>query len=182
MGESSGRDLLARMLNDTARLEQRANQARLRSRRARWLVWHRQRLSRPPVTPVTDAAVQITAPPANTAKNATGGANDALFASYVGARDAGASRPMMTLTAAQMTDRIGRNLKRAREAAGLSQREAGEHFHPPMRRNEVGRAENGQARPGEMKLLKFAEIYGVDPGYFYTEHGDQDDLDEEAVG
>jgi len=108
-------------------------------------------------------------------KTRQGGANRALNAAYAGRQPVAGLRPMMTLTAAQMTERIGHNLKRAREHTGLSQQDAGERLDPPVRRNEIRRYEHGQHRPGEIRLLQFAAIYSVDPGYFYTEHDELED-------
>lgn len=76
----------------------------------------------------------------------------------------------MTLTVADMTARIARNLLSARETEGLSQEWVGERLDPPVRRNEISRWEHGQHRPGEIRLLQLAEILNRDPGWFFAEH------------
>jgi hypothetical protein len=120
-------------------------------------------------------------PPQIAGCSSPGGATEAVNAAYAQARRVPALRPMMTLTHARVTERIGRNLTRAREAAGLSKQQAADAFGPPMRRNEIRRAENGQHRPSEEKLLRYAEIYQVDISYFYAPYGDETDDDEDTA-
>jgi transcriptional regulator with XRE-family HTH domain len=62
------------------------------------------------------------------------------------------------------------NLKRCREAAGLTAKQAAERyremFDAPMTEQTISRYENAHNAPTDEKLLRFAEIYGVDYSEF----------------
>jgi len=65
---------------------------------------------------------------------------------------------------------VGGNVRRAREQAGLNQREFAERLdvEPP----QVSLWENGRKQPEAQSLMKIASATGHDYGWFYTRHDD----------
>lgn len=78
----------------------------------------------------------------------------------------------MNLIPADITARVARNLRVARDDVGLTQDVVGAMFDPPMRRNEISTYEHGYRRPSDPKLIRFGEIYGRDFGWFFYDHND----------
>lgn len=69
--------------------------------------------------------------------------------------------------------RVAHHLKRYREMRGYTQQEAAAAYQRTprsgkMRASEISRYENAHVRPSEPKLLRFAEVYGVDVSAFYA--------------
>ena len=80
------------------------------------------------------------------------------------------SLPMVTLTQADITARIARNIKLARDLRGLSQPGLADLLPPSIRKNEISRWENGSHRPREYTLIQIARALELDVGWFYAEH------------
>jgi transcriptional regulator with XRE-family HTH domain len=68
--------------------------------------------------------------------------------------------------------RLARNIRLARTAAGLSQRELGMKARIP--RPHVVSMENGNRPISVTTVLKVAHALGLDYGWFYSEHEDEE--------
>ncbi|MES2179642.1 MAG: helix-turn-helix transcriptional regulator [Gemmatimonadota bacterium] len=60
----------------------------------------------------------------------------------------------------KLREELCRNLVRAREAAGLNQREAAERIGRPQ--SYVAKIETGERRVDAVEILQFVEAYGVE--------------------
>lgn len=81
---------------------------------------------------------------------------------------------------------VGRNLRRARRATGLSQERLASQLGPKVRREDISRWEHGRHRPTDQNLALLAQILfaghpGRDLTWFYQDHDDEvDDIEDAA--
>lgn len=75
---------------------------------------------------------------------------------------------MMSQATNQIVVLVGQNILRARLNADLTQREVGKHLDMDAR--GVSRWETGKVIPSRRNLSALSELFGVDPGWFYTDH------------
>ena len=61
-----------------------------------------------------------------------------------------------------MTNKIGSNIRSAREAAGLTQAQAAVALGTDQR--QISRYERGERTPDGYQLIAMASLYGVTPG------------------
>jgi transcriptional regulator with XRE-family HTH domain len=78
---------------------------------------------------------------------------------------------MTSQAANQIVTTIGRNIRSARIAAGLTQRALATKLGLDIR--AVNRWERAGIMPSAQNLAKLADELGHDPGWFYTDHAEQ---------
>lgn len=69
-----------------------------------------------------------------------------------------------------ITERIGHNIRSARVAAKLNQRELARLIGGRADGTDVSRYERGAVRPGDDRLARIAEVLKRDVAWFYIDH------------
>ncbi|MDE2103205.1 MAG: helix-turn-helix transcriptional regulator [Patescibacteria group bacterium] len=75
---------------------------------------------------------------------------------------------MTSQASKQIMEVVAQNILHARLAADMTQREVGVALEMDAR--GVSRWETGRVAPSRTKLSQLADLFGVDPGWFYTDH------------